>query len=365
MKSQENEKIFFIEDVNERMSEQDKAFALASPEQQDRIADTVSQYSHSILSGGNIKHVFLDSDTQAISTEINATPEFIEASTKPSSREQGKIGLSKWALLGGLLTSEEELVGQPEYEAWKTKTGQSGIESFYSAMTSEHARVKYNQGVAYSVYRQGDELTPLVHVGDFADEKGAIKALVTESGEAFAWNQEGKTLATRYESSIDYENGLESGTGVIRVFEKGIPPYRRPVMNQEGLEKALVDAEGQVTYAASVISAKQFLQDKHAESYQLFKPQVEHYSKTGPIVWLDNNIAVQDIGSNNFVAHDAESIRRAASEASMTFQDMKNGVKISYQQGQVIAEKPGQKKSAALDIAKKSESQSLPSKRGR
>lgn len=257
------------------------------------------------------------------------------------SQEQGKLGLSKWAFRGGLLTTEEELQGQPEYEAWRAKTGQSGIELFYAEMTAEHARAKYAQGIAYSVYRQGDELTPFVHVGDFADEKGALKALVTESGEAFAWNQEGKTLATRYESMFDVENGLENSTGSIRVFEKGIATYRRPVMNQEGLEKALLEAEGQITQAASLISAKQFLQSTNAgQPFKLFKPNIEQGSKTGPIVWADNNIAIQGIGGNNYIAHDADSIRQAVTEAGMSFQEVKNAVKISYQQGRVTAENP-------------------------
>ena len=256
-----------------------------------------------------------------------------------TSSAQGKLGLSKWAFLGGLLTTEEELAGQPEYEAWKAETGKTGPDVFYAEKTAEHASAKYAQGIAYSVYRPGDELTPFIHVGDFADEKSALKALVTESGEAYAWNQEGKTLATRYESMYDAENSVENSTGTIRVLERGIAPYRRPVMDQARLEQALVEAEGQVTQAGSLITAKRFLNKMtDGQPHQLYRPNDEQSSKTGPIVWSDTNIAIQDIGNNGFIAHDAEKIKQAVIAASLVAQDVRQGIRISYNNGQVTAE---------------------------
>lgn len=255
-------------------------------------------------------------------------------------QQQGKMGLSKWAFLEARLSTAEELEGQPEYEAWKAQSGHTDPSLFYEEMAAQHARAKYAQGVAYSVYRPGDEISPLIHVGDFADEKSALKALVTESGEAFIWNQEGKTLATRYESAYDAENQAES-SGTIRVFERGIAPYRRPVMDQGKLEAALRDAEGEVTQAGSLITAKRFLETKTGDSqYKLFRPDETKSTRTGPIVWSDTNLAIQDVGGNTYIAHDAERLRQAVLAAGLSSQQVREEVKISYSNGQVTTESP-------------------------
>lgn len=245
------------------------------------------------------------------------------------------MALSKWAFMGSLLTTEEDLAGHPEYEAWKQETGKSEPGTFVAEKIAEHAAESYAQGIAYSVYRPGDEQTPFVHVGDFVDEKSALKALVTEKGEAYVWNQEGKTLATRYESIYDAENTAENGAGTIRLMERGIPDFRLPFVNQAGLQAALVEAEQIVAQAGSVITARGFLSSETGGQVQLYRPNKDQSSRTGPIVWTDPNIAVQDIGGNNYIIHSTKELKQAMAAASLKSKDVMESVNISYNNGRM------------------------------
>jgi hypothetical protein len=252
----------------------------------------------------------------------------------------GNIGLSKWVFLRGLLSGPEDLEGQPEYEAWKQETGKTDHEEFFSEKIAEHAAMKHEQGISYSVYKSGDDPeTPLIHVGDFADEQGALKALITEKGEAFAWNQEGQALATRYESLHETENTAASGTGLIRVHERGIAPMRREFINQAGLESALAEAEQQVAFAGSIISARRFLQKDGGVAEKMMRANTKQGNSTGMLVWSDTNISVQDVGNNQYIVHDSKSIEAAMTKQWLPHKTLEGPVKLSYNDGDLSIQK--------------------------
>lgn len=107
-----------------------------------------------------------------------------------------------------------------------------------------------------------------------------------------------------------------------------------------------------ITPEESISAAREYLQSlTNGESYQLYRPDEAQSSRTGPIVWSDANLAIQSLASNVFMAHDTKRLRHAVRAASITAEDIRNGISICYSNGQVtvMPKLPIQKENNALE----------------